>query len=330
MFQWKTPNYDFMQWRRVGLWLSSAINLAAIVSLFTIGLNFSIEFTGGTVVELAYKEPAKLEEIRQTLATSDFHGGVVQNFGSPENVLLRLPPSDATSGAAAASKDIGLRLNKLLPEAEVRRVEFVGPQVGEELAEDGIIASLIAMAGIMGYSLNDTIVIFDRIRENFRSMRVAEPVKVMNTSLNQTLSRTINTHVVTMLTVLSLYFLGGALIHSFSMAFIIGIIVGTYSSIYVASASVLALGPLLARCGHARVSLPGGCAIGSRPVDQHPRRRCPRRLRRPAGALGHPRRRETAGRHPRALRRYRHCRYRPHRPRLPRPPRHRVCGGPWL
>jgi preprotein translocase subunit SecF len=283
MLQWKTPNYDFMQWRRVGLWLSSAINIAAIVSLFTIGLNFSIEFTGGTVVELAYKEPAKLEEIRQTLAKSDFHGGVVQNFGSPENVLLRLPPSEAATGAEAASKDIGLRLNKLLPEAEVRRVEFVGPQVGEELAEDGIIASLIAMVGIliyvmlrftfkfvhdvlvimgffslsqlefdltalaavlaiMGYSLNDTIVIFDRIRENFRSMRVAEPVKVMNTSLNQTLSRTINTHVVTMLTVLSLYFLGGALIHSFSTAFIIGIIVGTYSSIYVASASVLALG----------------------------------------------------------------------------------------
>jgi len=291
MLQWKTPNYDFMQWRRLGLWLSSAINVAAIVSLFTIGLNFSIEFTGGTVVELAYKEPAKLEEIRQTLSKSDFHGGVVQNFGSPENVLLRLPPSEAATGAEAASKDIGLRLNKLLPEAEVRRVEFVGPQVGEELAEDGLIASLIAMVGIpiyvmlrftfkfavgaivatvhdvlvimgffslsqlefdltalaavlaiMGYSLNDTIVIFDRIRENFRSMRVADPVKVMNTSLNQTLSRTINTHVVTMLTVLSLYFLGGALIHSFSTAFIIGIVVGTYSSIYVASASVLALG----------------------------------------------------------------------------------------
>lgn len=124
MLQWKTPNYDFMQWRRLGLWLSSAINIAAIVSLFTIGLNFSIEFTGGTVVELAYKEPAKLEEIRQTLSKSDFHGGVVQNFGSPENVLLRLPPSEAATGAEAASKDIGLRLNKLLPEAEVRRVEF--------------------------------------------------------------------------------------------------------------------------------------------------------------------------------------------------------------
>jgi len=291
MLQWKNPNYDFMQWRRVGLWLSSAINIAAIISLFTVGLHFSIEFTGGTVVELAYKQPANLESIRETLKGSDFGGGVVQNFGSPENVLVRLPPSAEQTGAEAASKDVGMRLSKLLPDAEIRRVEFVGPQVGEELAEDGLIAALIAMGGIliyvmlrftfkfavgaivatvhdvlvivgffslsrlefdltalaavlaiMGYSLNDTIVIFDRIRENFRSMRVADPIKVMNISLNQTLSRTINTHVVTMLTVLSLFFLGGALIHSFATALIIGIIVGTYSSIYVASASVLALG----------------------------------------------------------------------------------------
>jgi len=291
MLQWKTPNYDFMQWRRLGLWLSSAINIAAIVSLFTIGLNFSIEFTGGTVVELAYKEPAKLEEIRQTLSKSDFHGGVVQNFGSPENVLLRLPPSEAATGAEAASKDIGLRLNKLLPEAEVRRVEFVGPQVGEELAEDGLIASLIAMVGIliyvmlrftfkyavgaivatvhdvlvimgffslsqlefdltalaavlaiMGYSLNDTIVVFDRVRENLRAMRKATPLEVMNISLNQTLSRTINTSLVTLLTVVALFFLGGEMIHGFSTALLIGMFVGVYSSVYVAGAMVLALG----------------------------------------------------------------------------------------
>ena len=291
MFAWKTPNYDFMQWRRVGLWLSSLINLAAVVSLFTLGLNFSIEFTGGTVVELAYKQPANLEQIRQTLKDSDFHGGVVQNFGSDSSVLLRLPPAEQVSSAEAASKDVGARLGKLLPEAEIRRVEFVGPQVGDELAYDGLIAALIAMAGIlvyvmlrftfkfsigaivatvhdvlvvmgffsvtqmefdlvalaavltiMGYSLNDTIVIFDRIRENFRGMRTADPITVMNMSLNQTLSRTINTHVVTMLSVLSLYFLGGQLIHGFATAFILGIIVGTYSSIYDASASVLALG----------------------------------------------------------------------------------------
>lgn len=291
MAGWKTSDYDFMQWRHVGLWLSSAVNLAAIVSLFVVGLNFSIEFTGGTVVELAYKDTPNLEDIRAKLKDSDFGGGVVQNFGSPQNVLLRLHPTKAEKGSEAASKDIGMRIGKLLPEAEVRRVEFVGPQVGEELATDGVIATLIALGGIllyvmmrftfkfavgaivatvhdvlvivgffsitqlefdltalaallaiMGYSLNDTIVIFDRIRENFRSLRTADPIRIMNLSLNQTLSRTINTHVVTMLTVLSLFFLGGALIHSFSTALILGIIVGAYSSIYVASASVLALG----------------------------------------------------------------------------------------
>ncbi len=291
MIAWKTPNFDFMRWRHVGLWLSTAINLLAVGSLAFQGLNFSIEFTGGTVVELAYEEPADLEKIRHALAGSDFGGGVVQNFGSPREVLLRLPPQQAVDAADASNKDVGARVAKLLPQAEVRRVEFVGPQVGEELAEDGVIASLIALGGIliyvmlrftfkfsigaivatlhdvlvivgffsitrmefdlnalaavlavMGYSLNDTIVIFDRIRENFRSMRTAEPIKVMNLSLNQTLSRTINTALVTTLSVLSLFFLGGELIHGFATALILGLVVGTYSSIYVASSMVLALG----------------------------------------------------------------------------------------
>jgi preprotein translocase subunit SecF len=291
MIAWKAPNFDFMRWRHVGLWLSTAINLLAVGSLAFQGLNFSIEFTGGTVVELAYEEPADLEKIRHALAGSDFGGGVVQNFGSPREVLLRLPPQHAVDAADASNKDVGARVAKLLPQAEVRRVEFVGPQVGEELAEDGVIASLVALGGIliyvmlrftlkfsigaivatlhdvlvivgffsitrmefdlnalaavlavMGYSLNDTIVIFDRIRENFRSMRTAEPIKVMNLSLNQTLSRTINTALVTTLSVLSLFFLGGELIHGFATALILGLVVGTYSSIYVASSMVLALG----------------------------------------------------------------------------------------
>jgi preprotein translocase subunit SecF len=282
--------FDFMRWRKIGLVLSTTINLVAIGSLIYQGLNLSIEFTGGAVVELAYEQPANLDEIRETLKNSDFGGGVVQNFGGPNNVLLRLPPSENVSGAEAAS-DYGVRITKLLPGAEVRRVEFVGPQVGEELADDAILASLIAMGGIllyvmlrftfkfavgaivatthdimvilgffsvtrmefdltalaailaiMGYSLNDTIVVFDRIRENFRSMRKAAPIEVMNLSLNQTLSRTINTSVVTLLSVLALYFLGGELIRSFSTGLSIGIVVGTYSSIYVASAMVLALG----------------------------------------------------------------------------------------
>ncbi|MGH8597705.1 MAG: protein translocase subunit SecF [Gammaproteobacteria bacterium] len=284
-------NIDFMRWRTVGLVLSTAINIAAIVSLVVQGLNLSIEFTGGTVVELAYEEPADLDAIRETLKASDFGGGVVQKFGGANQVLLRLPPSEHVETTAAASADYGARLGRLLPGADVRRVEFVGPQVGEELADDAVIAALVAMGGIliyvmvrftlkfsvgaivatvhdvmvimgffsisrmefdltalaavlaiMGYSLNDTIVVFDRIRENFRTMRKLAPIEVMNLALNQTLSRTITTSFVTLLTVLALFFLGGELIHGFSTALAIGIVVGTYSTIYVASATVLALG----------------------------------------------------------------------------------------
>jgi len=284
-------NFDFMRWRAVSMVLSTLINVAAIGSLAWQGLNLSIEFTGGTVVELDYESKADLNDIRSRIKSSDFGSGIVQNFGGPDSVLLRLPPSENVSEQEAASKDVGERLTKLLPGAEIRRVEFVGPQVGEELAEDAIIASLIALGGIliyvmlrftvkfatgaiiatihdimvilgffsltrmefdltalaailavMGYSLNDTIVVFDRVRENLRSMRKAAPVEVMNYSLNQTLSRTINTSLVTLLSVLALYFLGGELIHSFATALMIGIFVGTYSSIYVAGAGVFALG----------------------------------------------------------------------------------------
>ncbi|MGE3771547.1 MAG: protein translocase subunit SecF [Gammaproteobacteria bacterium] len=288
---WKILNIDFMRWRRVGLVLSTLINIVALGSLATQGLNFSIEFTGGTVIELAFKEPPSLDEVREKLKGSDFGAGVVQNFGGPTNVLVRLPPIDTATGAEAASKDIGLRMAKVLPEAEVRRVELVGPQVGEELAEEGLIAALIAFGGILlyvmvrftfkfavgsitatlhdvfvilgffslsrmefdlnalaavlaiiGYSLNDTIVILDRVRENFRNMRKADPITIVNSSLNQTLARTINTSLVTLLSVLALLFFGGEMIRSFSIALTIGILVGTYSSIYVASAMVLALG----------------------------------------------------------------------------------------
>ncbi len=288
---WKILNIDFMRWRYVGLVLSTLINVGALVALATQGLNFSIEFTGGTVIELAFKEPPQLDEVREKLKTSDFGAGLVQNFGGPRNVLVRLPPVDTATGAEAASKDIGLRIQKVLPEAEVRRVELIGPQVGEELAEEGIIAALIALGGIllyvmmrftlkfsigsitatmhdvlvvmgffaisrmefdlnalaavlavMGYSLNDTIVILDRVRENFRNMRKADAVTVVNASLNQTLARTINTSLVTLLAVLALLFFGGEMIRSFSIALTIGILVGTYSSIYVAASMVLALG----------------------------------------------------------------------------------------
>lgn len=288
---WKILNIDFMRWRHAALVLSTLINIGALVALATQGLNFSIEFTGGTVIELAFEEPPQLDEVREKLKTSDFGAGVVQNFGGPRNVLVRLPPVDTATGEEAASKDVSLRIQKVLPGAEVRRVELIGPQVGEELAEEGVIAALIALGGILlyvmvrftlkfsissiaatvhdvlvimgffaisrmefdlnalaavlaviGYSLNDTIVILDRVRENFRNMRKADAVTVVNASLNQTLARTINTSLLTLLAVLALLFFGGEIIRSFSIALTIGIVVGTYSSIYVAAAMVLALG----------------------------------------------------------------------------------------
>lgn len=291
MIAWKITSIDFMRWRTAGLVLSTLLNIAAVVSLFTLGLNFSIEFTGGTLVEVHYEQAVEPEAIRDALKASEFGGGMVQNFGGAESVLIRLPGAPEGTGDTMAETDLGARLEALLPGSEVRRVEFVGPQVGEELAEDGIIAAVIAMGGILvyvmlrftfkfavgalsatlhdvlvtmgffsvsqlefdltalaavltiiGYSLNDTIVILDRVRENFRSMRKASAVDVMNVSLNHTLSRTINTTLATLLTVLALFFLGGEMIFSFSAALLVGVIVGIYSSIYVACPAVLALG----------------------------------------------------------------------------------------
>ncbi len=151
MVYWKVLNIDFMRWRRVGLVLSTVVNIIAVVALATHGLNLSVEFTGGTVVELAFEQPPELDALRERLKNSELGAGVVQNFGGPRNVLVRLPPVDTATGAEAASKDVSLRMQKVLPEAEIRRVELIGPQVGEELAEEGVIAGLLALGGILIY-----------------------------------------------------------------------------------------------------------------------------------------------------------------------------------
>ena len=151
MAKWKILNIDFMRWRRVGLVLSTLVNLAAIGSLAVQGLNLSIEFTGGTVVELAFDAPPSLDDLRAKLKGSEFGSAIVQNFGGPRDVLVRLPPVEAVTSTEAASKDIGARMHNLLPEAEVRRVEFIGPQVGDELAEEGMIAALVALGCILVY-----------------------------------------------------------------------------------------------------------------------------------------------------------------------------------
>lgn len=281
---------EFMQRRRLAMIVSAVVIAAALAGLLLRGLNFGIDFTGGVLVEVGYPQAADLNEIRSRLAGAGYQGAQVQYFGTAHDVLIRLAPSQG-----ADSETISERILEVLRadgrQVQMRRVEFVGPQVGKELANRGGIAVLFALVGILayvavrfefrfalgsvaalihdvivvlglfawlqitfdlsvlaavlaviGYSLNDTIVVFDRIRENFIALRKAEPVSVMNISINETLSRTVVTGVTTLLVLLALYFFGGEVIEPFSIALIAGVVVGTYSSIYIASAAALAMG----------------------------------------------------------------------------------------
>ena len=284
-----TPSFDFMGKRKIALAFSALLIIAAISSLVVKGLNFGLDFTGGTLIEVAYPQSADLTKIRHRLASDGFEDAIVQNFGSSKDVLVRLAPRENTSSQSLGDK-ILTALKEDNADVIMRRQEFVGPQVGDELRDDGGLAMLIALGfilvyvmarfeyrfalgsiaalihdvvitmgifsffqfdfdltvlaavlAVIGYSLNDTIVVFDRIRENFRLMRKQEPRAIINASLNQTLSRTMMTSVTTLIVVLAMFFLGGELIHAFSIALTIGILVGTYSSIYVASSLVITL-----------------------------------------------------------------------------------------
>ena len=281
---------DFMGKRRLALVLSTVLILASLASLFTQGLKLGIDFTGGTLIEVGYAEPVDLAGVRKALAEAGFPDAQVQHFGSSRDVLIRIAPRESESSAELSSRLLRA-LQARGAELEMRRVEFVGPQVGEELTEKGGLAMLYALIGILiyvslrfeyrfslgsvaalvhdvvitlgvfsvtqmefdltvlaailaviGYSLNDTIVVFDRIRENFRKMRKGSPVEVMNRSINQTLSRTLMTSLTTLLVLIALFVFGGEVIHAFAFALIVGILVGTYSSIYVASTVALHLG----------------------------------------------------------------------------------------
>jgi preprotein translocase subunit SecF len=286
----RQTNIDFMSKRKLAMALSIVLVLLSVISLFTRGLNFGLDFTGGTLIELGFPQPVKLEDMRATLEKAGYTESVVQHFGTSQDVLIRLPEKKGVSKADLSSEVINL-LKGDNSGVEMRRVEFVGPQVGEELREQGGLAVLFALIciliyvafrfewrfavgsvaalfhdvlitlgvfsalqlefdltilaaclAVIGYSLNDTIVVFDRIRENFRKMRKGSSVEIANTSLNQTLSRTINTSFTTLLVLFALFFVGGELIHGFATALIIGIVVGTYSSIYIASTAALMLG----------------------------------------------------------------------------------------
>jgi preprotein translocase subunit SecF len=288
----KDLNIDFMGKRRVAAAASGIALVICLLSIVVRGLNFGLDFTGGTVIELGYKEPIEVADISKILADSGFQAATVQYFGSRRDILIRMAPDDAQDDSAHISDRVFQALSSAAGgEVDLRRVEFVGPQVGEQLREQGGLAVLFSLIGILiyvalrfewrfavgavaalvhdvlftvgmfsifyipfdltvlaavlaviGYSLNDTIVIFDRVRENFRKMRKGTVLEIVNHSINQTLSRTIITSGTTLLVLLALYFLGGEAISGFSLALIIGIVVGTYSTIYIATAIAVWLG----------------------------------------------------------------------------------------
>jgi preprotein translocase subunit SecF len=276
--------------RKIALVVSVLIVVVSLASLATRGLEFGIDFTGGILLEVGYPETANLENIRNNLAEAGYDDAQVQRFGEDTDVLVRLPPQDGTNPDELRN-DLRRTVAEGTSGVELRRVEFVSPQVGKELTERGGLAMIIAMllifvyvmirfqwkfaAGavaalahdvivtvgffsifrfpfdltvvaavlaVIGYSLNDTVVAFDRIRENFFKLRGIEAEESMNTSINEMLARTIITGVTTLLVLVALLVLGGESIAPFSIALIVGIIVGTYSSIYTASATALLLG----------------------------------------------------------------------------------------
>ncbi len=291
MLRLRLGTIDFMRPRKAAMLLSAALLVVSVASLVAQGLNLGIDFTGGSIIEVGYERPVELEPIRETLESGGFADAIVQHFGSASEVLIRLVPDPAQDRAELSSQVIGLLEAASATDIDVRRVDFVGPQVGEELTEDGGLAVLYALIAILvyvafrfeyrfslgavaalihdvvitlgffsvfrldfdlsvlaailaviGYSLNDTIVVFDRVRENFRKIRKKTTLEIVNTSVNQTISRTLITSLTTLLVLLSLFFLGGEVIHAFALALIIGVLVGTYSSIYIATTSALALG----------------------------------------------------------------------------------------
>jgi preprotein translocase subunit SecF len=288
----KKTSIDFMSKRRLTLVFSVVLITASISSLVVGGLNFGLDFTGGTLIEVGYKQAPSIADVRSNLASSGLDDAVVQTFGAATDIVVRIPPrGDEESDAEISTMVLNALQQGVEGEIEMRRVEFVGPQVGEDLTEQGILAVVYALIGIfiyvmfrfqwrfsvgavlalvhdviicmgvlslvriefdltvvaallavIGYSLNDTIVVFDRIRENFPRLRKSMPDEVINHSLNETLARTLMTSLTTLLVLGALFVMGGEIIHGFAFTLIIGIFIGTYSSIFVASPALLYLG----------------------------------------------------------------------------------------
>ena len=275
---------NFTKWRFVAMALSCILIIASLGSLVIKGINWGLDFTGGTLIELYYDQPVAIDDIRIQLEQLQQPDAIVQEFGSDRDVLIRIASEDVSLGNSLAGK----LSDAYDTEVIIKRVEFVGPQVGERLREQGGLGMLIALGVVMayvafrfqfkfsvgavtalahdsiivlgvfslfelqfdltvlaailaiiGYSLNDTIIVYDRIRENFRLLHKAEPVQIINISLTQTLGRTLATSGTTMIVLLSLFFFGGDMIHNFSSALLMGIGIGTYSSIYIASSLLI-------------------------------------------------------------------------------------------
>jgi preprotein translocase subunit SecF len=281
---------NFMSKRKIALVMSLLLIIVSIASIAKNGLNFGVDFTGGYLIEVGYPDDADIEAVRNTLAANEFKDAQVQNFGTSKDVLIRIAPSADINQANISDKILNILKQGNDQQIEMRRVEYVGPQVGAELRDQGGMAMLVALffilvyvslrfqfksavgailalihdviitvgffavfqldfdlsvlaaiLAIIGYSLNDTVVVLDRIRESFRSVRKTEPFDIINLSINQTLGRTLMTSFTTLIVVFALFFIGGEAIHNFSAALIIGIIIGTYSSIFVAGSTLLTM-----------------------------------------------------------------------------------------
>jgi preprotein translocase subunit SecF len=287
-----TRQLDFLGKRKLAFFFSGTLFLISLISFVVKGLELGIDFTGGSVYELHYNQSVDLDKMRSTLEQQGFADANLQHFGSSEDVLIRLKPVENISQKELTDKVLSIS-NSSQPQAgEVRRVEFVGPQIGEELIDDGGLALFLSLVGVMiyvsmrfewklsvgaiaalfhdtiitmgffsvfgwefdmtvlsailalvGYSINDTIVVYDRIRETTRVSRIKESIhEIVNNALNDTLSRTILTSLTVFLTLLALAFMGGKTIHGFAIAMLIGVVKGTYSSIYIASSLALTFG----------------------------------------------------------------------------------------
>ena len=279
---------DFLGKRKLAMVFSLVLIVLSIASLTTRGLNFGIDFTGGYLIEVGYPQAVQLEPVRSALEASKFKDAQVQHFGTSKDILVRLAPRKGVNSAELSTEVINVLQAASTEPVSMRRIEFVGPQVGEELREQGGMAMLIALFGILiyvglrfqlksavgailalvhdviitigvfsviqmafdltvlaailaviGYSLNDTVVVLDRIRESFRTVRKGTSFSILNMSINKTLARTLMTSLTTLLVLVALFFLGGEVIHGFAAALIIGVFIGTYSSIYVASSTLM-------------------------------------------------------------------------------------------